>query len=620
MHKTLTMRHNIITFMLSAIALLCCLPTMAATELSINQEITNLLQNPTFQNQFNGWTLTQQGGSLTVQEKADGTFEVQSQGCEFTLEQTITDLPDGIYELQIDGYFAAEAMPQSMLHGSMIYMNDMKNVFISSYEYMLLPEYPTNKVIARSQYGELNIKIVGRNLASSTDLTIFSNMHLFYRGKDVNEAHSACSSLHTDMQFILETAYKCHSTDIEDYVQHPSCNLSLIKSVAGGAYANTVNWSKIMETLKYYGELLEDVCNSRAAYIKLMRNIIQTENTANLLIDNNLLTEQQYSQVTQLLDTATKGYTEGSFVNEDIDNLLLQMAALDGMPKYIDNVMQISTPQDLCSFSVLVNEGMRTLDAQLTTDINMAGITTFQPIGLYSDNVTELNDFRTNSYGGTFNGQGFEVRNLSLQTAYEGGLFGRCYKAQICNLGIANVSVTGTGAQTCGALAGTLMQTQIDNCYVAGTIKVSTNGKMAAQFAGEGAWNSCFNNCYTLGEDFTNATTAELNNCYWGTIATKAAQSGELCYNLNNGETESPVYFQTLSTDKYPVLLSSHEIVRRSQEGNYYNGDDEDAIREIHNSQFTIHNDDVYDLSGRRINSQLNKRRGPYIQGGKVHL
>ena len=221
---------------------------------------------------------------------------------------------------------------------------------------------------------------------------------------------------------------------------------------------------------------------------------------------------------------------------------------------------------------------------------------------------------------GTFNGQGFEVRNLSLQTAYEGGLFGRCYKAQICNLGIANVSVTGTGAQTCGALAGTLMQTQIDNCYVAGTIKVSTNGKMAAQFAGEGAWNSCFNNCYTLGEDFTNATTAELNNCYWGTIATKAAQSGELCYNLNNGETESPVYFQTLSTDKYPVLLSSHEIVRRSQEGNYYNGDDEDAIREIHNSQFTIHNDDVYDLSGRRINSQLNKRRGPYIQGGKVHL
>ncbi len=615
------MRRNYITFTISIIAVLCCLPTMAIDELSINQEITNLLQNPTFQDQFNGWTLTQQGGSLTVQEKADGTFEVQSQGCEFTLEQTITDLPDGIYELEIDGYFAAEAMPQSMLHGSMIYMNDMKNVFISSYEYMLLPEYPTNKVIARSQDGELNIKIVGRNLASSTDLTIFSNMHLFYRGKDDNEAHSACSSLHTDMQFILETAYKCHSTDIEDYVQHPSCNLSLIKSVAGEAYANTVNWSKIMETLKYYGELLEDVCNSRAAYINLMRNTLQTENTANLLIDNKLLTEQQYSQVTQLLDTATKGYTEGSFTNSDIDNLLQQMVALDGLPKYIDNVMQISTPQDLCSFSVLVNEGMRTLDAQLTTDINMAGVTTFQPIGLYSDNMTELNDFRTNSYGGTFNGQGFEVRNMTLQTAYEGGLFGRCYKAHISNLGMNNVSVTGTGAQTCGTLAGTLMQTQVDNCYVAGTIQVSTNGKMVAQFAGEGAWNTSFNNCYTLGEDFTNATTAELNNCYWGTMATKAAQSGELCYNLNNGETDSPVYFQTLGKDNYPVLLSSHEIVRRTQEGNYYNGEDEVGIIQIEEQGARSKEQDsqaIYDLSGHRLTHKPTK--GPYIQGGKIRL
>ena len=606
--------------MLSAIALLCCLPTMAATELSINQEITNLLQNPTFQDQFNGWTLTQQGGSLTVQEKADGTFEVQSQGCEFTLEQTITDLPDGIYELQIDGYFAAEAMPQSTLHGSMIHMNNMKNVFISADEFEEFHGNSTTRVIARAQDGKLTIKLIGHCPASPFDCTVFSNIHLFYRGQDEYEADRACFSLQSEMADLFRYIWECYSNDITDYVQHPSCNDSIMTCVRVKAYASGIQGRNQIAILYNNGNLLESVCESQAAYIKLMRNIIQTENTANLLIDNNLLTEQQYSQVTQLLDTATKGYTEGSFVNEDIDNLLLQMAALDGMPKYIDNVMQISTPQDLCSFSVLVNEGMRTLDAQLTTDINMAGITTFQPIGLYSDNVTELNDFRTNSYGGSFNGQGFEVRNLSLQTAYEGGLFGRCYKANISNLGIANVSVTGTGAQTCGALAGTLMQTQVDNCYVAGTIKVSTNGKMAAQFAGEGAWNSCFNNCYTLGEDFTNATAAELNNCYWGTIATKAAQSGELCYNLNNGETESPVYFQTLSTDKYPVLLSSHEIVRRSQEGNYYNGDDEDAIREIHNSQFTIHNDDVYDLSGRRINSQLNKRRGPYIQGGKVHL
>ena len=614
------MRRNYITFMISIIAVLCCLPTMAIDELSINQEITNLLQNPTFQDQFNGWTLTQQGGSLTVQEKADGTFEVQSQGCEFTLEQTITDLPDGIYELEIDGYYAAESMPQSTLHGSMIYLNDMKNVLKTSSEYST--ENPTNKVVAKPEDGKLTVRIMGLRIASQDDVTVFSNLHLFYRGAG-ETGYTACENVETEVKNSAGLLLECGSKEVTDYRQHPMCQISLINRLADEVlnknYYGTVDM--MLQHLGSIGNYFSAIGESRAAYIRMMDNVLLTENTANLLIANNLLTEQQYSQVTQLLDTATKGYTEGSFVNEDINNLLLQMAALDGMPKYIDNVMQISTPNDLCSFSVLVNEGMRTLDAQLTTDINMAGITTFQPIGLYSDNVTEQNDFRTNSYGGTFNGQGFEVRNMTLQTAYEGGLFGRCYKAHISNLGMNNVSVTGTGAQTCGTLAGTLMQTQVDNCYVAGTIQVSTNGKMAAQFAGEGAWNTSFNNCYTLGEDFTNATAAELNNCYWGTIATKASKTGELCYNLNNGETDNPVYFQTLNKDNYPVLQSSHEIVRRTQEGNYYNGEDEVGIIQIEEQGARSKEQDsqaIYDLSGHRLTHKPAK--GPYIQGGKIRL
>lgn len=574
-----------------------------------------MLQNPGFRDGFSGWSLTRDGGSLTIQETAGGVMQVQGTGCEFVLEQTVTGLPDGIYEFEIDGYYAAEAMPQSMLHGSMIYMNDMKNVFISSYEYMLLPSYPTNKVMARSQDGKLNIKIAGRNIASPADVTLFSNIHLFYRGQTDSEAMNAYSSLHTDMQYILQTAHECHSTDIGDYVQHPSCNYSLMRDVGLEGYDNTVSWSKIIETLKYFGELLEDVCDCRAAYISLMRNVLQTQNTANLLVSNNLLTDQQYNRAASLLDTAMKGYQEGTLTAGDAEDLTLQLSALDGMPKYVDNVMQISTPQDLCSFSVLVNEGMRTLDASLTADIDMTGISSFQPIGLYSDAVNELSDYRSNSYGGTFNGQGFEIRNLTLQTTHEGGLFGRCYRASISNLGMVNVSVTGTGAQTCGALAGTLMQTQVDNCYVAGTVQVQSNGQLAAQFAGEAAWNSVISKCYTLGDDFTNATAAQLNNCYWGNMATKGASSGELCFNLNDGETLNPVYFQTLNKDKWPVLLSSHEIVRHSDKGFYYNGDEEDGIRQIWQSE---NQDSMFDLNGRRISGK--PARGMYIQGGKVRL
>ena len=588
---------------------------MAARELSTDQEITSLLQNPDFGNQFQGWTLTQQGGNLVVQEKPDGTYEVQSEGCEFVLEQTLTDLPDGVYELRLDGYFAAEAMPGSTLHGSMFYLNDMKNVFISAGEYT--DENPTNKVIAKPQDGKLTIKINGLCPASSTDFTVFSNLHLFYRGSE-DEAFSACTSLLLDMRSILTTMWECHSTDITDYVQHPSCKASLMKSVKEEAYSTTASFSQIIATLNDIGNLLENVGKSRTAYICLMRNTLQTENTANLLIANGLLTEQQYNQITQVLNTAIKGYTEGSFSNNDIENKLEEMAALSGLPKYVDNVMQISTPNDLCCFSVLVNDGMRTLDAQLTQDVDMTGITNFQPIGLYSNTDEEYADFYTYSYGGTFNGQGFQILNLSLQTIYEGGLFGRCYRARINNLGMVNVSVSGTGAQTCGALAGTLMQTQVNNCYVVGKILVNSNGKFVSQFVGEGAWNTVFNNCYTLGNDFTNATAAELNNCYWGNIATQAAQSGELCYNLNNGEIVSPIYFQTLGKDAYPVLLSSHEIVRRTPEGNYYNGDDEDAIISPANSHLSPVNSHqpIYDLNGRKLIRK--PKNGLYIQGGKV--
>lgn len=609
------MKRNFITFTLSIIATLFCLPLLAAYQLTTDQEITNLLKNPTFQNQFDGWTFTQQGGNITVQESAEGTIEVQSEGCEFVLEQTITDLPDGVYELQLDGYFAAEAMPQSMLHGSMFSMNDMKNVFISAYEYT--EKYPTNRVMAMPQDGKLTISIIGRRMASSTDITVFRNLHLYYRGQDTDEAHNVCSSLLTDMKNILSTMWECKGTDITDYIQHPSCNASLIKNVGNEAYSGTMPASsKILSHLNYLGNLMEEVCDSRAAYIKLMNNVLQTENTANILIDNNLLTEHQYDAAIHLLMTATQGYTDGSLTNQDIENKLKDMASLSGLPKFIDNYMQISTPTDLCSFSVLVNEGMRTLDAQLTKDIDMKSIKNFQPVGLYSNTNKEHADFHTNSYGGKFDGQGCQILNLNLQTAYEGGLFGRCYKAQISNLGLVNVSVTGTGAQTSGALAGTLMQTQVDNCYVAGNIQIVTEANMATQFVGEGAWNSVFNNCYTLGDDFTNSTAAELNNCYWGNVATAAANSGELCFNLNNGETTDPIYFQTLEKDSYPVLKSDHEIVRRTEEGFYYNGEDPDAINIVENTQHSTANSQLYDLSGRRLSSKPQK--GLYIQGGKI--
>ena len=206
---------------------------------------------------------------------------------------------------------------------------------------------------------------------------------------------------------------------------------------------------------------------------------------------------------------------------------------------------------------------------------------------------------------------------MNIQTNFEGGLFGRCYRANINKVGLANITVNCTGSQTCGALAGTIMQAQVTNCYVAGKIQVTTNGEKETEFVGEGAWNSVLENCYTLGDRLIYATAAEINNCYGGTDATEAAASGELCFKLNKGETINPIFFQTLRSDAYPVLLSTHEIVRCTSEGIYYNGDDEDAIISIQDSKSKIQDSQsLFDLSGRRLSTKPQK--GLYIQGGKV--
>ena len=110
-----------------------------------------------------------------------------------------------------------------------------------------------------------------------------------------------------------------------------------------------------------------------------------------------------------------------------------------------------------------------------------------------------------------------------------------------------------------------------------------------------------------------------------GATAVSAEQlaSGEICYNLN-GDQEEIIWFQTLESDAYPVLLGDHLQVWKYDD--LYSNDSPDGIFEIQNSKFKIQNEDeVYDLSGRKINSSLftlhsSLRKGIYIINGKKYM
>ena len=77
----------------------------------------------------------------------------------------------------------------------------------------------------------------------------------------------------------------------------------------------------------------------------------------------------------------------------------------------------------------------------LDNDIDMKGSKT-EPIGRYSDDH-EL-DGTNRAFSGILDGQGHEISNLSitLDSRYEGGLFGRvAVGAQIKNFGLVNPTV-----------------------------------------------------------------------------------------------------------------------------------------------------------------------------------
>ena len=81
----------------------------------------------------------------------------------------------------------------------------------------------------------------------------------------------------------------------------------------------------------------------------------------------------------------------------------------------------IGTPEELMAFDNLVNTGERGAKALLTQDIDMTGVEDFEPIGTYINNsdlekigisYPEITNF---SYQGTFDGQGFVIKNLSIE-------------------------------------------------------------------------------------------------------------------------------------------------------------------------------------------------------------
>ena len=129
----------------------------------------------------------------------------------------------------------------------------------------------------------------------------------------------------------------------------------------------------------------------------------------------------------------------------------------------------ITSTSDLEKLSTMTNNGLIGANTYfcLGNDIDLSSYSNWTPIGSNT----------TNPFVATFDGNGYEIKNLKINssTAINQGLFGVVGKsdasvsAVIKNLGVTNVSITASttvGGTVASLQAGSIIQ----NCYMSGTI------------------------------------------------------------------------------------------------------------------------------------------------------
>ena len=153
------------------------------------------------------------------------------------------------------------------------------------------------------------------------------------------------------------------------------------------------------------------------------------------------------------------------------------------------------------------------------------------------------------AFTGMFNGNGKTIKNLTIKQSGSDriGFFGLAQNATINNLGLENVNVI--GQNDVGGVAGRIIGSTIDKCWVAGYVE--GNDHVGAILGGsEGDAQSTLSNCYAYAYSCTRSsqvggiigTVKNINvtNCYFaGQVVSPSSNSGGIASLIDGGSNNS---------------------------------------------------------------------------------
>jgi hypothetical protein len=189
-----------------------------------------------------------------------------------------------------------------------------------------------------------------------------------------------------------------------------------------------------------------------------------------------------------------------------------------------DDPYQIATPEQLMSIGAdtwpLTRHFILTADIDLDPDL--PGGRVFEAAVIAPDTDPAMESFQGVPFRGAFDGNGHKISHMTIQGAGYLGLFGALANGDVCNLGMVDVDVTGSGSCV-GALAGStsaaLRRGSIVQCYSTGKVSGdSTVGGLVGE-DGQMLISQCCSSARVIGlrEDIgglVGANAASISDCY----------------------------------------------------------------------------------------------------------
>ncbi len=437
-----------------------------------------------------GWTLT--GANPYIAHVEDKGYAGEVWNATFDLSQTITGLPDGVYEIQMYGHARSASDHKNANYAGKYYANGIMNYLPIGIEDMVTPETAVDKencyitegasdteyavyndndellgyvprgpisctyaysggrylnhMIAVVNDGTLTLGVANPG-SGATDGTWFGSFSLFYRG-NMTQASEAFDATLQDMCHRAQTLVD-YEGNASDYKAYPNFSQALRDQLAEtiAAVATAETSEEKLALVQKFSDLFQGVYTCKQGYTEMNKVLDILLDGA---YDNRVegLTDEQVQEFETLYTNVWEKLWTGAYSEEEaremteLKNYSGYALIFSNIPDEIDGVFHIVSGSQMKWFAKYVNSGNLSAKAVLDDDIDLSAIESWESIAPNWEVP----------YTGEFDGQGHKITGFNKDAkANYGALFSCITNATIKNLSLyGTLNCSGDGAGVIG--------------------------------------------------------------------------------------------------------------------------------------------------------------------------